>query len=168
MTARRRGSRLPGEDAQAGFTLLELIVVLTLAALILGAVMSFSAAPRSHAALAAGARELAAALRATRAQAVATGRSADLTVDVARGLWWSSGHPARAFPSDVRAALYVSEGEVVGPTQGAIRFFPDGSSTGGGVAVEAAGNRFDILVDWVTGGVRVHEHRPLAPAAARH
>jgi general secretion pathway protein H len=166
MTARRRGSRLPGEDARAGFTLVELIVVLTLAALMLGAVMSFGTAPRRHAALAAGARELAAALRATRAQAVASGLPADLTVDVALGHWWSSGHPARAFPADVRAALSVSD--VAGPSQGAIRFFPDGSSTGGGVAVEAADTRFEILVDWVTGGVRVHEHRLLAPAAARH
>src|SRR6266851_4843445 len=38
----------------------------------------------------------------------------------------------------------------------AIRFFPDGSSTGGGVALSLGGERYDILVDWLTGGVSVH------------
>jgi general secretion pathway protein H len=45
----------------------------------------------------------------------------------------------------------------LGPSVGSIRFFPDGSSTGGGVLLESDQAGYDVLVDWLTGGISIHE-----------
>jgi general secretion pathway protein H len=47
-------------------------------------------------------------------------------------------------------------------TTGLIRFYPDGSSTGGGVSLQRGRDRFDILVNWLTGGVAIHEQTVVA------
>ena len=59
-------------------------------------------------------------------------------------------------PTGSHITLYTAQEEQLSGTIGAIRFFPDGSSTGGGVALSLGAERYDILVDWLTGGVSVH------------
>ena len=38
---------------------------------------------------------------------------------------------------------------------GGIRFFPDGTSTGGGIEIVRKNRRFLITVDWLTGRVAI-------------
>ena len=40
---------------------------------------------------------------------------------------------------------------------GRIRFYPDGTSTGGRVTLTGSGAKYDILVDWLSGRVKIVE-----------
>ncbi|HPQ94516.1 MAG TPA: GspH/FimT family pseudopilin [Thiolinea sp.] len=52
------------------------------------------------------------------------------------------------------ARLNTAASEVSGAT-GSVRFFPDGSSTGGSVELEANGQAFKINIEWITGRVSI-------------
>jgi len=54
----------------------------------------------------------------------------------------------------VRLATAAEEQE--SPRIGRIRFYPDGSASGGGVLLSRDGERLAVLVDWLTGTVEVH------------
>jgi general secretion pathway protein H len=140
-----------------GFTLLELIVVLAIAALLVAVVVPLGSHRRDHDALQAGAREIAAALRLARSRAILSNRPTSFLVDVENGFYRPPGATAaRAVPTGSHVALYTAQQELLSGTTGAIRFYPDGSSTGGGLGLSLGGERYEILVDWLTGGVSVH------------
>ena len=142
---------------EKGFTLIELVVVLAIIALLLAIVLPFGLHRRGHDELASGAREIAGALRLARSRAILVNRPASFVVDVENGFYRPPGAiAARAVPTGSRIALYTAQEEQRSGTTGAIRFFPDGSSTGGGVALSLGDERYDILVDWLTGGVSIH------------
>lgn len=149
--------------AEKGFTLIELVVVLAIAALLLAIVLPFGLHRRSHDELAGGAREIAAALRMARSRAILANRPASFVVDVENGFYRPPGAgAAHAVPAGSRITLYTAQEEQLDGTTGAIRFFPDGSSTGGGVALSLGAERYDILVDWLTGGVSIHARAAVA------
>jgi general secretion pathway protein H len=149
--------------AEKGFTLIELVVVLAICGLLLAIVLPFGFHRGSHDALAGGAREIAGALRLARSRAIISNRPALFIVDVENGFYRPPGAgAAHAVPAGTRLSLYTAQQERLSGAIGAIRFFPDGSSTGGGVALALGPERYDVLVDWLTGGVSVH-----APAVAR-
>ena len=140
-----------------GFTLLELMVTLAIAALLFVMVMP-SGGHRSAAVLLRGsARDVASALRLTRSRAVVANRQAEFALDLAHLAYAPAGAAPVPLPRGIAVTLLTSEDEVVSATVGAIRFFPDGSSSGGDVILSAGGERYEVLVDWLTGGVSVHE-----------
>ena len=49
--------------------------------------------------------------------------------------------------------LVTARSELVGDSEGGIRFYPDGSSTGGRIGLELSGDRAAINVEWSTGAV---------------
>jgi general secretion pathway protein H len=98
--------------------------------------------------------EIAAGLRETRSLALARGRSAAFTLDTARhayrvgedALW----HP---LPANVATELFTAAREQLDDVTGDIRFFSDGSSTGGGIRLAQREAGGEIRVDWLTGRV---------------
>lgn len=154
--------KAPAADAAAhGFTLLELLIALAIAALLFVFVVPVGSRQRDHAELTNAARAVAAGLRLTRLAAVNAGRTAVFAVDVDHALYQPAGSASTAVPRGVQLALLTARTETHGDAVGDIRFFPDGSSTGGGVALSRGGDRFEVLVNWLTGGVSVHE-QPVA------
>jgi general secretion pathway protein H len=148
------------EQRAQGFTLLELMVVIAIAALILVAVVPSGRNRREHEALVASAHDIASSLRLTRARAIIADQPAAFLVDVETGFYRGPGaSAARAVPRGSRLELFTAQEDELSDRVGAIQFFPDGSSSGGGVAVSFAGERMEILVDWLTGGVSIHEQR---------
>ncbi len=140
-----------------GFTLIELLVALAIAVLLLAVVMPFGLHRRDHDALSSSARDIAAALRLARSRAITANRTMAFIVDVENGFYRPpEASAARAVPAGSHIALYTAEQERLSGTTGAIRFYPDGSSTGGGIALSLGRDRYDILVDWLTGGVSLH------------
>jgi len=139
-----------------GFTLLELLVALAIlaaaAALTLPAI-SGGDGVRVEAA----SRTLAAALRETRSTAMAYSRPSAFTLDLARRTFRAGKQAApRSLPGELSFTLDTARSELASDQVGSIRFFPDGSSTGGRITISArgAGPAF-VDVDWLTGRVRI-------------
>jgi general secretion pathway protein H len=138
------GERRAGED---GFTLMEALVAFAILGLITGLV--FPAVARGLGGLAF--QEAAAGLRAdlamARDQALRTGDPVALVVDDSGGGYgWTPG-PQRALIAGVRLA----------PRGGLVRFYPDGSSSGGLFAL--SGGRRTVRLA-VTPGLGVAETLP--------
>jgi general secretion pathway protein H len=150
-----------GPAREHGFTLIELLVVLTITALLFGLTIELARGPQPRTLLPSTARQVASAFRAARERAITRGRLEVVMVDVASGAWVAPGAVRRQLPRGVRAVLFTEDTDVDGNARGLIRFYPDGSSSGGGLSIEAGGLRYDILVDWLTGGVTIHEQRPM-------
>jgi general secretion pathway protein H len=53
--------------------------------------------------------------------------------------------------------LFTAEAEVSSERNGSIRFYPDGSSTGGRVTVSSGERKYQVDVDWITGRVSIGE-----------
>ncbi len=146
-----------------GFTLIELLVVLAISALALAVVPPLFSRALPGVQLKAGARDLAAGLRAARARAVARHRPVALHLDLERREARVDGRPrAIHLRGDWPIRLTAAESELGDPARGAIRFFPDGSSTGGRIALGEPGHGYRVDVDWLTGQVTLH---PLEPGA---
>ena len=137
-----------------GFTLIELLVVLLVAGLVATLAM-----PNFHRALPgmqmrAGASDLANALREARSAAIHEGREATVAIDVERNRYrlrdW------RALPEEFRITLRTASRERLEAGTGQLRFYPDGTATGGQITMAAAdGGEYRITVDWLTGRVEV-------------
>ena len=140
-----------------GFTLLELLAVLLILALIAVIVVP-SLGGGASVELKSAARSLAAGLRQTRNQALNDNRPAILALDVDKREFELPGEGrVRRLPERVDIVLFTARSEQLGEHRAAIRFFPDGSSTGGRITLSIDGMRYLVDVDWLTGRVSVIE-----------
>ena len=104
-----------------------------------------------------GARDVASGLRYVRSQAMAQGREQVFYLDVERGYYWyQGGEQRRALPESLSLGLVTAESEVLGEHVAGIRFFPDGSATGGEITLRIGERRIVVDVDWVTGRVGIN------------
>jgi general secretion pathway protein H len=138
-----------------GFTLIEMLVVLALiaaaSALAAGVLTGGLAGLR----LRSSANTVAAQLRYTRAQALATGEAQRFVIDP-RAHRWSAPHGHHgALPPTLGVAFIGARETQPSPGEGAIVFFPDGASTGGRVQLSAKSARWNVDVAWLTGEVKV-------------
>ena len=124
-----------------GFTLVEMVVVLVILGLMIGLVVARGPLHSQRLDIEATARGLAGAMRVARGQARAQHRP--VVVTVTANSYRVDGEPSHAVPADVALS-----------GDAAIRFVPDGSSSGGHVAVQGGTGRVGVAVDWLTG--RVH------------
>jgi general secretion pathway protein H len=142
----------------AGFTLLELLLVLVIAATGYALLVRFAGGGLSGAQLKGAARTVAAGLRDARGQAIASQESVALAVDLdKRTIEVSGAGQPRELPERLEIQLYTAQSEVASERKGAIRFYPDGSSTGGRVTLAAGERRLLVDVDWLTGRVSIKE-----------
>ncbi len=149
-----------------GFTLLELLVVLVILTLVV-AVAGPSLSRSSATELKASARNLAAGLRWTRSVAVTQNRPAALSLDVERRQFQLPGETRiRELPSSIQITLFTARSEVESEARGTIRFFPDGSSTGGRITLSTDRLAYLIDVAWLTGKVRLLDADPEAAGEA--
>ena len=124
----------------SGFTLIEMIVVLVILGLMVGLVLARGPLHSQRLDTEAAARGLAGALRVARGQALAEHRP--VVVTVAANAYRVDRAPSHAVPTDVALS-----------GDAAIRFAPDGSSSGGHIAVQGGTGRIGVAVDWLTGRV---------------
>ncbi|WP_036269252.1 GspH/FimT family protein [Methylocaldum szegediense] len=155
--ARIRGGSA-GTRRQDGFTLLEMLLALAVAAALTAIAVPNLTPLLNRAQLTAAARDIASGLRYARGQALAGAREAIFELDVNRKAYRVSGRQKPfSLPDGVRLSLYTAEQEAGEDGIGSIRFFPDGSSTGGRVTLEAAGKKRLVDVNWLTGEVVIRE-----------
>jgi general secretion pathway protein H len=140
-----------------GFTLIELVAVVTLIGIALGVIsMSFSKT-MSSAQIRAASTDLVAALRYTRGQAIVKGKQAALDIDMQNNTYQAPGRPLMKLPKDMHMTLLTADSEQTGASSGRIRFFADGASTGGHVSIYAGQREWRINVSWLTGQVTREE-----------
>jgi len=142
--------------ASAGFTLLELLVVLMLMAMVYAMAVPMISAGMPGTELKGAARQLAAGLRQARSQAVSRKEESTLTLDVEKRNFKVSGDQHRyALPEKLDISLFTAQSEMLPDKVGSIRFYPDGSSTGGRITVTSGVRKYDINIDWLTGQVTI-------------
>jgi general secretion pathway protein H len=145
--------RLDGSSV-AGFTLIEMLVVMTIMALVATLAVPMLAQPSNALRLETTARAIAGALRLTRAAAIGQNADIALDIDVDQHTFKSAAVAAQSFAPGIVAELKVAEPERTTRSHGAFRFFPDGSSTGGDVVLRLGDREVRICVNWLTGEAR--------------
>ena len=135
-----------------GFTLLELLVVLSIAALVV-----VIAVPRFHQAvpgtrLKAAALALAESMREARSTAIRENDRSGVVLDVNSGHFAVMGtNEIQRLPNSLQLSLVTAKSEILSDGLAAIRFYPDGSSSGGRVTLADGERSYDVEVDWFTG-----------------
>ena len=102
-------------------------------------------------------RQLAAGLQYTRSQAISKQKEMTLTLDIDKKLF-QVGEKVRSIkvPDDTEISLITARSEQTTTHAGRIRFFPDGSSTGGQIKLAHAAKEFLVDVHWLTGKVQIY------------
>lgn len=141
-TDRRNAS--PEERGHAGFTLIEMIVVLGILAAMIGLILARAPLRGGRLDLDVAAREVAGSLRLARSQAIVTNHAV---------LWTAgpAGFGAEGnLPQKVDAIVIIRDAS-------AIVFAGDGSSSGGLIFVRSGNRNIGIDVDWLTGRVSISD-----------
>jgi general secretion pathway protein H len=138
----------------AGFTMLELLVVLGIVGVVLGT-MIVARPNASGARVNAVAHSMVATLRLARARAMERNTEIVVSIDpqtrtVAspQGRW--------QLPDGVHVVLTYAESETRAGA-GGLRFYPDGQSSGGEISLGFGGRSARLTVSWLTGEARI-EH----------
>ena len=137
-------------EAQAGFTLLELLVVLVIMALSATAVMSVGRASLESARVRSFMVEAEAMFRDARTAAIENQAQTSVTIDAkGRRLSMSDGSRMLEVPKGVSL-----DAKVAAPKSGelpSVRFFPSGGSTGGQITFNFRGRSYGLRINWLTG-----------------
>lgn len=140
-----------GKGAEGGFTLLELMVALSIAVLMLAtapfAVMRAYETMQYRATV----KEVIAGLKSARLDAMRKGRSVAFLVDLEQRRFGVESRLDHTLPEHLEMRLMLADVEIRG-TQGAVRFYPDGGSTGGSLQlIRPGGGGVRVDVDWLLG-----------------
>lgn len=139
-----------------GFTLLETLVVLVILGLALTLVVPAVSRGLGNS-LDDVVRQLHTGLRQARSEAVNQQRSVLFVLDVNKHSFRAGGRAARSIPEEFSLHARTAQRERHEGSVG-IRFYPDGSATGGRIGVGESGQRVWLEVDWLTGRIsRVEE-----------
>lgn len=102
------------------------------------------------------ARQITAGLRRARSQAITQKVQTTLTLDVEQRQFTLSGDKRNyALPEKLDISLLTAQSELQQAKIGSIRFYPDGSSTGGRITLASGTLEYAVSVDWLTGQVTI-------------
>ncbi len=140
-----------------GFTLLETLIALALVAVLLAVATPALIRP-AGVELRTAAHTVATGLRQARLQAMRRQRPTALQVDLdSRMLWLEGEKKTRQLDRELELELLTARREMLDERRGGIRFYPDGSSTGGSLTLNLEGLTTRVDVEWLTGRIRVRE-----------
>jgi general secretion pathway protein H len=157
MKGPRRPLGGPANSRARGFTLVELLVVMVIAALVLGLVATSISRNISGAEMRSAAGKLAANLRYTRTRAILDKEEKVFTIDTESRSYQAPKREMVTLPEGMNVALTTARSELTSENVGGIRFYPDGGSTGGFVELDANGRVYRINVAWLTGEASIQQ-----------
>ncbi|MGZ5013398.1 MAG: GspH/FimT family protein [Methylobacter sp.] len=139
-----------------GFTLLELVVVLFVVVLGFSVIGLNLSSGSDTTEIKAAARDIVSALRYARGQALMTHQETTVALDLASNSYTVSGRDKLyQIPEGVDVTVVTAQTELTGKGAANIRFFPDGSSTGGRVTLERGQTKWKIDINWLTGQIEL-------------
>jgi general secretion pathway protein H len=141
--------------AAAGFSIIEMVVVVVLIAAVVAIGASAMSRQLPGQRLRESARELAAQLRFTRAQAIASGKSQLFTLDARTREWHAGDKRDGKLARDIEIVATGARNEAQREGVAAVRFFPEGAATGGRFLLSHGKAAWQVDVEWLTGEVRV-------------
>lgn len=129
---------------QAGFTLVELLVVLAVAGLLMGLAVGIGARQFNGWRMRGAGHDIVADMRRLRITAMAVNRPKRMNIDPQRGTWQPEDAPERRVPDGARLVVLVPE----------IVFRPDGTATTGGrIALIRDGAAYVVEVEPLLGRI---------------
>ncbi len=148
-------NRFPNK--QNGFTLIEVIVVMVMIAVLAGMVASGMTDSLRKSKIRAVSKNLVSAMRYTRGQAVVKHEQKTISFNVEDKTYQAPRKKVVHIPDEIDINVYTADSEVADETRGSIRFFSDGSSTGGWVKLTHKNKIWKINVNWLTGEISMIE-----------
>lgn len=153
----------PGRSGKnSGFTLIELLIVLVI--IVLGFAVVAVNVSSGHRALEhkAAVRDIVSALRYARGQALMTHQETEVSFNLADNSYTVSGRDkVYTIPEFIDVTVVTAQSEITGEGQGNIRFFADGSSTGGRITLEREGEASRVDINWLTGQIETENEASL-------
>ena len=140
-----------------GFTLLELVVVLFIVVLGFSVVGINLSSGNDATELKVSARDIVSALRFARGQALISHQETTVTLNLAENTYTVSGRDRiYPIPKAIDVTVVTAQSELTEGSAG-IRFFVDGSSTGGRITLELGKATWQIDINWLTGQIELND-----------
>jgi general secretion pathway protein H len=144
-------------NRSAGFTLVELMVALVIAALLMVAAVPASIRFYESIQYRQAVRDVISLLGSARYLAVNNGSAQDVILDPQTGELWLNDE-RRKLPDGINLVVRTAR-EINREDKGVIRFYPEGGSSGGDLDLERPGTEtVRVSVDWLMGGVSHARH----------
>ncbi|MCL2715555.1 MAG: prepilin-type N-terminal cleavage/methylation domain-containing protein [Alphaproteobacteria bacterium] len=145
-----------GNRSRRGFTLLEMVCVLAIVGLMASVLLPVMPRATSRSRLESCAVEIATLLKGDRNAAMSRGDSVATRVDAAgRRIASGASRVVVELPGDVRLDAVLPQTCGQQAARSTIRFFADGSSCGGSIALRRLEWTYAIEVNWLTGRVEI-------------
>lgn len=145
------------KKSQKAFSLLEVLIVMVFIAVMAGFVTSSMTKSLRKTKIRAVSKNLLSALRYTRGQAIVKHEQKIITFNVKEKTYKAPRKKTVQIPDEIDINVYTADSDVQDESTGSIRFFSDGSSTGGWVKLTYGDKIWQINVNWLTGEISMIE-----------
>ena len=149
-----KSPRNPTRTRSAGFTLIEILIVMAIMGLVLAIFVGRGPAAHPVLDLRTAAANVAEQLRVARSRAIASDQPCAFVLDLAAHSFRVAGGPAQKLPTELALKVTTVAGAVA-RRSAEIGFAPDGSSTGGRIELAAGDRKATVDVNWLTGRVSI-------------
>jgi general secretion pathway protein H len=137
-----------------GFTLVEMLLVITIIVAATAVVAPNLTSGNQASILKGAARDLGSAMRFARGQALTTHQDSLVSINLEENTYQVTGREKTyQLNNDIDITLSVAQTESDGTGTGSVRFFSDGSSSGGRVTLELAEMKQTLDINWLTGQI---------------
>ena len=141
-----------------GFSLIELLIVMVIIGLMVGVVAANLGSGNPSVVLNTVTRDISSALRFARGHALTHRKETVFEFNLEKNSYRvTDRNKTYTVSQEVEVTLDIAESQISDDQHGAIRFFPDGSSTGGRITLEIADNKRQLDINWLTGQVNLEE-----------
>ena len=149
-----RAARHDCRKGEAGFTLVEILAVMSIAALALSTVSFLYSSPSAGAKVKSAAQLTASGLRDLRAAAMSRGEERVAHIRPAsRTILFGDGRAELRLDPSIDITVTSAESERATAQTAGVRFYPNGSSSGATITLRSDQQAYEIRVNWLTGRV---------------
>ncbi len=145
-------------SSSKGFTLLEIMLVLFIVILGFAAIGLNISSGNDATKLQSAARDMVSALRFAKGQALISHAETTVALDLNENTYTVSDRDkVYTIPDTIALTVVTAQEELTGKGLASIRFFPDGSSSGGRIKLEMNSAIWQIDINWLTGQIELED-----------